>query len=301
MRTGSAVIRRELLCGIERRKVPIVDESQATLPPTQPIGEHLEPLKAEIAALKAELQETKQTTNQYLQNVAHQLTAPLNAIKWSIEALKDEHVTIPRKMKLLSSIYSQGTILVHLIKNFSLMSNLEADHELGQFRDKPERVDILRLAINLSNDFQPQAAEGGKKIVVDEFSFDRMLQGRSVLAVKNLIAQALSNLLENAVKYSDLKTTIDIEATSVSIVPNSKPLLGLAVRSLGLPISSDEIKKIQSRGFRGTTAKQKIPAGTGIGLYIGKRIMDMHQGTIAIQAKGRESTFTLFFPESRIK
>jgi hypothetical protein len=67
-------------------------------------------------------------------------TAPLNAIKWNIEAIRDTNVGFQRKikMKLLSSIYSQGTILVHLIKNFSLMSNLEADHELGQFREKPE-------------------------------------------------------------------------------------------------------------------------------------------------------------------
>lgn len=212
-----------------------MNEPQARLGSTRSSDEEVGRLKAEIAALQAELQATRQTTNQYLQNVAHQLTAPLNAIKWSIEAIKDEHVTIPRKMKLLSSIYSQGTILVHLIKNFSLMSNLEADHELGQFRDQPERVDILRLAINLSNDFQPQAAEGGKKIIVDELSFDRVLGSKSVLAVKNLIAQALSNLLENAVKYSDLKTTIDIEASSVSIVPNSKPFLALAVSSTASP------------------------------------------------------------------
>jgi len=279
----------------------MMNGSQAGPRPTQSADKEVERLRAEIAVLKAELQETRQSTNQYLQNVAHQLTAPLNAIKWNIEAIKDEHVTIPRKMKLLSSIYSQGTILVHLIKNFSLMSNLEADHELGQFRDKPERVDVLRLAINLSNDFQPQAAEGGKTIIVDELSFDSLLRRKSVLAVKNLIAQALSNLLENAVKYSDLKTTIEIQATSVAVAPNLPPLIGIAVRNIGLPISRDEIEIVQSRGFRGKAAKQKIPAGTGIGLYIAKRIMDMHQGTIVVQAKGRESCFILVFPESRIK
>jgi len=86
-------------------------------------------LSSELDSLKKELDETKKSTTQYLQNVAHQLTAPLNAIKWNIEAIKDETVSIGRKKNLLSSIYSQGTILVHLIKNFSLMSNLEADHE----------------------------------------------------------------------------------------------------------------------------------------------------------------------------
>src|SRR5437763_229196 len=84
----------------------------------------------------------------------------------------------------------------------------EADHELGQFREKPERVDPLRLAINLANDFQPQAAEGGKNIIVDEITFSEVFDDKRLLVVKNLIAQALSNLLENAVKYSSLQTTI---------------------------------------------------------------------------------------------
>ncbi len=258
-------------------------------------------LRAQNTALKAELLESQKATTQYLQNVAHQLTAPLNAIKWSIEAIKDPQVSLPRKSKLLSSIYSQGTILVHLIKNFSLMSNLEADHELGQFRDKPERVDAYRLAVNLANDFQPQAAEGGKKITVDEDSFRHVLGGNSLLVVKNLIAQALSNLLENAVKYADLKTSIAVQAVRVQPAPGAKPTFGISVQSVGLPISRGEIGNLQARGFRSSAARQRIPAGTGIGLYIATRIMALHQGNILIQAKGRESTFTLLFPDSRIK
>ena len=131
----------------------------------------IEDLREEVQKLKAELAETRATSQQYLQNVAHQLTAPLGAIKWSIEALKDETVPISRKSTLLRSIYSQATILVHLIKNFTLMSNLEADHELGQFREQPEPVEMMRLAINLANDFQPQAHDAEIDIEVDNASF----------------------------------------------------------------------------------------------------------------------------------
>ena len=271
-----------------------------TDPDTNPETE-LARLQAENATLRSELKETQNTTNQYLQNVAHQLTAPLNAIKWGIEAIKDEKVTIPRKLRLLSSIYSQGTILVHLIKNFSLMSNLEADHELGQFREQPERVDPLRLAINLANDFQPQGVEKGLKIDVDELSFSSSFGTHSLLAVKNLIAQALSNLLENAVKYADIKTSIAVKGVRLNAAPNAKLAVGISVTSVGLAISSDEIKTLLNRGVRGKTARQRIPAGTGIGLYIANRIMNIHQGTIVIQARGKESTFILAFPESRIK
>src|SRR5204863_10194409 len=226
-------------------------------------------LRAEVAALKAELNESAKSTARYLQNVAHQLTAPLNAIKWSIEALKDPKVRFERKMKLLSSIYSQGTILVHLIKNFSLMSNLEADHELGQFREKPEHVNPLRLAINLANDFQPQAAEGGKNIIVDEITFSEVFDDKRLLVVKNLIAQALSNLLENAVKYSSLQTTIEVEAVQMRIPKmGDGTWTGISVQSVGLQILPVEFQKLTERGYRGSAATQKIPAGTGIGLYL---------------------------------
>lgn len=256
----------------------------------------IQQLQAENAELKRELEEARKSTAQYLQNVAHQLTAPLNAIKWNIEAIKDEKIPIPRKKNLLSSIYSQGTILVHLIKNFSLMSNLEADHELGQFRDQPERVSPLRLAINLAGDFHPQAAETSKKIEVNTLSFDKIFPGKSLLLVKNLVAQALSNLLENAVKYSSTGTTIYVEA----INNPERAMVGISVRNTGLPILQAEIDKLSDRGFRGSAAKQRIPAGTGIGLYLADRIMRLHEGIVLVNAKGNDTRITLLFPLARI-
>jgi signal transduction histidine kinase len=257
-------------------------------------------LQAEIAKLKEELQETQKNTTRYLQNVAHQLTAPLNAIKWNIEAIKDERIPIPRKIGLLSSIYSQGTILVHLIKNFSLMSNLEADLELGQFREQPERVSPLRLALNLAGDFRPQAEEASKKIEVHINTFDELYGERSLVVVKNLVAQALSNLLENAIKYSQTGTTIDVEATTVQVKQTGETWHGVSVRSTGLPIRPDEVKTLCDRGFRGSAAKQRVPAGTGIGLHLANRVMILHQGMVHINAKGNDTRISLLFPNMRI-
>ncbi len=252
----------------------------------------IEDLRKQVDDLKKQLQSSKDLSKMYLQNVAHQLTAPLGAIKWSIEALKDEKIPVQRKGNLLRSVYSQATILVHLIKNFALMSNLEADEQLGQMRNE-DPIDLMLLAINLANDFQPQAFDVQKKIVVDNDSFKALLGTRKVRAEKNLVAQAISNLLENAVKYADGETTISVRAERVDGV-------GVSVTSIGMPISATEKEKIFERGVRGSTARQRVPAGTGIGLYLAKRVMQLHEGAVRLDTHGKTSQFTLVFPKSRI-
>lgn len=252
-------------------------------------------LRDENEKLKNELAEVNAVTNQYLQNVAHQLTAPLGAIKWSIEGLRDERVPLSRKNNLLRSIYSQATILVHLIKNFALMSNLEADYELGQFREKPEPIDVMKLAINLANDFQPQGLEAGLKVIVDSDSFHRVFGNQRLAIEKNLVAQAMSNILENAVKYADPKSTINV---SVRADDN---IVGIMIDSKGIPISDEEKVHIFERRFRGTAARQKVAAGTGIGLYLASRVMQFHGGSVAVETQGRSSRFILIFPRNRLK
>ncbi len=79
-------------------------------------------------SLEKRLEQLQKEQIVYLQNVSHQLVAPLNAIKWHIENLTEGRIrSTDRIQKVLKSIYSQATISVHLAKNFALMSNLEAD------------------------------------------------------------------------------------------------------------------------------------------------------------------------------
>lgn len=252
-------------------------------------------LKKRIEELESELDKIKKESTQYLQNVAHQLTAPLNAIKWSIEALKDEDVPLARKKSLLSSVYSQATILVHLIKNFTLMSNLEMDHDIRKFRETPQKVDMLSLAINLANDFQPQASDSNKKIIVDDASFTNALGQRKFLIEKNLVAQSISNILENAVKYSSEGTSIHIHAEKEG------DGICVSITSQGIPINSDERNNLFNRGYRGKQAMAEVPAGTGFGLFLVKRIMDFHEGKVSVEAKDKLSKFKLHFPGNLLK
>src|SRR5437868_6425465 len=95
----------------------------------------IEKLDKAIAELRNRVQQVEKEQTEYLQNVSHQLVAPLNAIKWHIENLTEGRLSVDRARKVLRSVYSQATIAVHLAKNFNLMSNLEGEHALTTLKE----------------------------------------------------------------------------------------------------------------------------------------------------------------------
>lgn len=255
----------------------------------------LQQLEHEVLSLKQQLAQVEKERDEYLQNVSHQIVAPLNAMKWHIENLTNARVTVERGRKVLRSVYSQATLAAHLAKNFKLMSNLGKEHTLASLKEPLEEISLCPLLINLSDDFQPLAWEDEIQIGVDTDQFET---APAVLAMRSLISQVFSNILENAVKYSRKNTRISIggkylrEANSVEV----------SIRNYGIPLTDEEITQIFERGFRSNQAKRKYPAGTGFGLYIANRIVELHEGQInASRGQDGSVLFTVVLSVSGLK
>lgn len=246
----------------------------------------IDELREKNAALEGRLAEVEREQTEYLQNVSHQLVAPLNAIKWHIENLTQGRVGLERAKKVLRSIYSQATIAVHLAKNFNLMSNLEADHTLSKLKEPLQDVNLQKLLINLADDFQPLAWDQGISIQVDEFEFP---EEPAVLAMRPLISQVFSNIIENAVKYAHSDTDIVIKGE----VHASDGIFEVTVQNQGIPLPTERAERVFSRGFRSREAQQKYPAGTGFGLYIARKIVEIHEGSISARSKNGRTTFVV--------
>ncbi len=238
------------------------------------LEKRVQTLKEENEKLKQSLQQVNKERIEYLQNVSHQLVAPLNAIKWHIENLTAQRLGIDRARKVLRSIYAQATITVSLAKNFALMSNLEADHSLSTLREPLEPISLFRLLVNLADDFQPLAWDKAIDISVKRGQFEFCPE---VLVMKNLIRQVFSNIIENGIKYSSRDTTIlidgfydkDIDSVTVKIM------------NRGIKLNDDDLPHIFERSFRSQEAINLYPAGTGFGLYIAQKIVDIHGGSIS--------------------
>lgn len=247
-------------------------------------------LQKEVRELRDQLERVNSERIEYLQNVAHQLVAPLNAIKWHIENLTEGRVGVERGKKVLRSVYSQASQAVHLAKNFALMSNLEADHTLSALREPLQAVNLCGLAVNLADDFQPQGWDKDLQIYVTDDPLD---QAPDVLVIKPLVSQVFSNIIENAVKYAKNSSEIEIDG----IYNAASNTVDVNVRNRGIPLRAEDMSRIFERGHRTKEAKNMYPAGTGFGLYIAKKIVELHEGRIvaSIDSRGR-TVFTVTLP-----
>ncbi len=230
-------------------------------------------LERENQTLRGEIDRVNRERIEYLQNVSHQLVAPLNAIKWHIENITEARVSIERAKKVLRSIYSQATLAVHLAKNFALMSNLEADHSLNALREPLQPVNLCQLLVNLADDFQPQGWDRDVQIRVDN---DPLSKSPDVLVIKPLISQVFSNVIENAVKYSSASSAITVDGA----YEPRRDVVSVNIRDRGISLRTQDVERIFERGYRTDEAKKLYPAGTGFGLYIAKKIVDLHEGMI---------------------
>jgi len=247
----------------------------------------IEKLKQDNESLRQQIEQVKREQVEYLQNVSHQLVAPLNAMKWHIENLTAGRIGLERAKKVLRSIYSQATIAVHLAKNFQLMSNLESDHTLAALREPLQYVNLCQLMVNLADDFQPQGWDKGLRISVVDYPLDKAPQ---VLVIKPLISQVFSNIIENALKYSKTGSTITIGGTYNS----QNDTVSVDTVNEGIPLPDKDIERIFTRGYRSLEARNLYPAGTGFGMYIAKKIVDIHEGTITARAdKSSRIVFTV--------
>lgn len=243
-----------------------------------------ERLKRRVRQLEGQLAEMDRQRIEYLQNVSHQLVAPLNALKWHVENITNARMGVDRAQKALRSIYSQATIAVHLAKNFVFMSNLEGDHSLADLREALEPISLERLIVNLADDFQPLGWHRNIQIEVDPASFREI---PDVIGMKPLLSQVFSNLIENALKYSAEGTTITV--TGKPSTDNSDSAT-VCVTNCGIGILPEDEANLWGRGFRGEEARNKHPSGTGFGLYIAKKIVELHEGAIEGFTDAKERT-----------
>ena len=219
----------------------------------------------------------------FVANVSHELKTPITSIRGFVETLRDEGLgDVTKSARFLDIIARQADRLSAIVDDLLALSRIEVEADAGVERAPADLRDILDAAVQYC---QARADEFGVRIDLT------CPEGRTVQVDPLLIEHAVTNLLDNAIKYSQPNTAVEIEAEVTDTGA------AIRVRDQGCGIASEHLPRIFERFYRVDKGRSRELGGTGLGLAIVKHIAQAHGGSVTVtSALGRGSTFTIHIP-----
>ena len=220
----------------------------------------------------------------FVANASHELKTPLAAIKGIMETVLDDEAMPPDVAKrFFERVLSQTNRLHKIVLDLMQLSRFDSYRDQQVQRDQ---VELVREIRHLYSAVKVGADEKHVNIELD-IQDDKLY----VMGDSEALSQLISNLVENAIKYSPDDSTVTIRLC------RDKTFARLQVEDNGIGISVSEQARIFERFYRVDPARSREMGGTGLGLSIVKHIAEMHDGSVNVTSEpGQGSTFTVRIP-----
>ncbi len=227
----------------------------------------------------------------FVDSVSHEFRTPLTESRWRLEMMLGEDYKYKLEKgakKDISDVYMSVRWLVESLNQLIVASNFETTNLSIDKQD----IDIREL---IKKDLIEKTKEiSDIKNVSIDMDMEESLPLIQIDSVK--IKQALSIILENAIKYSKDKSKIYIKVFVREAEDTSK-FLHIEVKDSGIGIKKEELLHMFSKFYRGSDARHTVPNGLGIGLYIAKTFIELHDGKIWVESEpDKGSTFFIEIP-----
>ncbi len=232
----------------------------------------------------------------FVANASHELRTPLAALSGFIETLQgpardDEEA----REKFLGIMAEQSGRMSRLVADLLSLSRIELDEHTAP----SERVDLARLVTGTAEALKPLVGPRGMELVLSIAADLPQVTGQP-----DQLAQLFQNLMDNAVKYGNDGTSVEVSVALAESLPpgagtalRAGPVVRVAVRDHGEGIPPEHLPRLTERFYRVDTARSRKMGGTGLGLAIVKHIVNRHRGHLAIDSRmGEGSTFTVWLP-----
>ena len=221
---------------------------------------------------------------EFVANASHEIRTPITSIKGFVETLLDgaldDHETARR---FLGIIGKHSDRLNAIVEDLLSLSKIEKEAETGQvYLEKGRILEVLEEAV--------EACHTGidEKGIIVRIECPEELTGR---LNPSLMVQALINLIDNAVKFSNDGGSITIGCTA------DDDSIKIEVQDEGVGIEKTHIPRLFERFYRVDKARSRVLGGTGLGLAIVKHIAQVHNGEVSVTSTpGKGSTFTITIP-----
>jgi len=225
----------------------------------------------------------------FFTNVSHELRTPLTLIIGPLEKLKSEKIKLNKVIRSeIDLIHNNAKKLLRHVNN---LMDFRKD-EMGKLRLKAAKGEFISFAKETFLSFK-QLAES-KNI---DYSFSSDISSQNLYFDREKVEIIIYNLLSNAFKFTPEGGSVKVNIFNPeSIEEDTKKIIGISFKDNGKGISSNSIDQIFERYYQIDSSKPE-PKGSGIGLAITKRFIELHQGNISVDSKEGEGTcFTLTLP-----
>lgn len=230
--------------------------------------------------MAAELEGVEQRRRDLVSDLTHELRTPLTVLEGYLEGLADE--TIASSTDVYALLAKETKRIRRLVDDLQELSKMEA----GYLPIEAKPLDLLPMLQGLVQRFSEQLSEETSPTLDLDVSPDLP----KALADPARVEQVLVNLIGNAIRYTPSGQIV------VRAWPEEKRLW-LAVHDTGVGIAEDDVPHVFERFWRADRSRDRLSGGTGIGLAISKRLVELQGGEIEVESKlGKGSTFRFWLP-----
>jgi len=237
-------------------------------------------LATSVNKMALELDQMESMRQEFISNVSHEIQSPLTSIRGFAQALKNDHLSAEDRHHYLGIIEEESTRLSRITEDLLKLASLES--EQLQFEPKAYRLD--KQIRNLILAGEPQWRN-------KSINMDVSLEELMITADEDLLSQVWINLVHNSIKFTPEGGSIKVE-----LHPHGEQIV-FRISDTGIGVSEEEQTRIFERFYKADKSRTRTNEGSGLGLSIVKKIVDLHHGTIDVESKIHSgTTFTVSLP-----
>ena len=243
----------------------------------------------ELERKNEQLRELDKAKDEFISMASHQLRTPLTAIKGYLSMLLegDAGEIKVSQYDFVNEAFQGANRMVGLINDLLNVSRMET----GRFFLEPKEVDMERVVNEEVGQLRKQAKEKGLKL-------DIIIKGKipSVWVDETKIRQVVMNFADNAIYYTTSGSV------TVTLEHNKKEII-YKVKDTGIGVPKSQQKNLFTKFYRADNARHVRPDGTGLGIYLAKKVIDDHSGELIFESEeGKGSIFGFKLPiKSKLK
>lgn len=224
------------------------------------------------------------TQAEFISTVSHELRTPITSIKGFAATLLNskQEIDKDKRNKYIGIIKNQAERLARLVEDLLAVSRLES---------KKLQLTIHPVKIHGLVDYIAEVV-GSKHNFSHEIKIVSAKDLPEVWVDKDRLEQVLTNLIDNAIKYSPESKKVDIEISSSML--NAKPMVKVDIIDYGIGIKAEDQQKIFTKFSRLDSPLTRITEGTGLGLYISKSLSKLLGGDLSLASQDGKTTFSLY-------